>query len=53
MPGVFADYLFKDPKMIGAGIALTMAVSGILMVMIIGATRRPYRKDYQQMNPAV
>ena len=51
MPGVFADYLFKDPKMIGAGSALTMAVSGILMLAIISATRRPYRKDYLQMHP--
>jgi len=52
MPGVFADYLFKDPKMIGAGLALTMAVSGVLMLGIILATRRPYRKHYQQMHPA-
>jgi MFS family permease len=51
MPGVFADYLFKDPKMIGAGLALTMAVSGVLMLAIILATRRPYRKHYLQMNP--
>ena len=43
MPGVFADYLFKDPKMIGAGLSLTMAVSGVLMLVIILATRRPYR----------
>jgi MFS family permease len=52
MPGVFADYLFQDPKRIGAGLALTMAVSSILMFIIIMATRRPYRKHYQQMNPA-
>ena len=51
MPGVFADYLFKDPKMIGAGLSLTMAVAGVLMLVIILATRRPYRRDYRQMNP--
>jgi nitrate/nitrite transporter NarK len=51
MPGVFADYLFKDPKMIGAALALTMAVSGVLMLCIILATRQPYRVHYQQMNP--
>ena len=51
MPGVFADYLFQDPKMIGAGLALTMAVSGVLMLGIILATRRPYRKHYLEMNP--
>jgi len=52
MPGVFADYLFKDPKMIGAGLSLTMAISGILMLIIISATRAPYRKHYQQMHPS-
>jgi hypothetical protein len=52
MPGVFADYLFQDPKMIGAGISITMAVAGVLMLVVISATRRPYRKHYQEMNPA-
>jgi MFS family permease len=52
MPGVFADYLFKDPKMIGAGLSLTMAVAGVLMLVVISVTRGPYRKHYQQMNPA-
>jgi len=52
LPGVFTDYLFKDPKMIGAALALTMAVSAVLMIIAISATRRPYRKHYQQMNPA-
>jgi len=51
MPGVFADYLFHDPKKIGVGLALTMAVSGILMLVIILATRRPYRAHYRQINP--
>lgn len=52
MPGVFTDYLFKDPKMIGAALSLTMAVAGVLMLAIISVTRRPYRKHYQEMNPA-
>jgi hypothetical protein len=53
MPGVFADYLFQNPKMIGAGLALTMAVSAVLMLIVISATRRPYRKHYLEMNPSV
>ena len=53
LPGVFTDYLFKDPKMIGAALALTMAVSAVLMVIVISATRRPYREHYRQMNPGV
>jgi MFS family permease len=51
MPGVFADYLFKNPKMIGAGLALTMGVSAVLMLIVVSATRRPYRKHYLEMNP--
>jgi len=52
MPGVFADYLFRDPKMIGVGLSLTMAVAGLLMLVVISMTRRPYRKHYQEMNPS-
>jgi MFS family permease len=50
MPGVFTDYLFKDPKMIGAAVAMTMAISAILMLLILLATRRPYRTHYLEMN---
>ena len=53
LPGVFTDYLFKDPKMIGVALALTMAVSAILMIVVISATRRPYREHYLKMNPGV
>lgn len=52
LPGVFTDYLFKNPKMIGASTALTMAISGILMLGIFSATRRPYRDHYRKMHPA-
>ncbi|MCU1338173.1 MAG: major facilitator superfamily 1 [Bryobacterales bacterium] len=50
MPGVFADYLFKDPKMIGAALSLTMAISGVLMLIVVSVTRRPYRKHFLEMN---
>ena len=50
LPGVFADYLFKDPKMIGAALSLTMAVSGVLMLVVISLTRRLYRQHYREMN---
>ena len=53
LPGVFTDYLFKDPKMIGAALALTMGVAAILMIVVISATRRPYREHYLKMNPGV
>jgi MFS family permease len=51
LPGVFADYVFRDPKMIGTGLAITLASSGALLFVIISATRRPYRDHYQQMHP--
>lgn len=50
LPGVFADYVFENPKMIGAGLAITLASSGVLLLVIISATRRPYRNHYRQMH---
>jgi MFS family permease len=49
LPGVFTDYLFKDQKMVGASIALTMAISGAIMLTIYLVTLRPYRAHYQMM----
>ena len=53
LPGLFNDYLFHDPQMVGASIALTMAAAGVLMLVIILATRRPYRAHYREMHPEV
>jgi MFS family permease len=52
LPGVFTDYLFKDPKMVGASLALTIAISAALMLLIICMTLRPYRRHYQEMHPS-
>jgi MFS family permease len=49
LPGVFTDYVFRDPNMLGASIALTMAISGAIMLIIYLATLRPYRAHYQMM----
>ncbi len=49
LPGVFTDYLFKDQKMVGASYALTMAISGSIMLVIYLATLRHYRAHYQMM----
>jgi sugar phosphate permease len=53
LPGVFTDYLFKEPKMVGASIALTMTIAGAFMLLIISTTMRPYRMHYMQMHPSV
>jgi hypothetical protein len=50
LPTVFADYVFRDPKMIGTGLAITLASSSALLFVIISATRHPYRDHYRQMH---
>ena len=50
LPAVFADYVFRDPKMIATGLAITLASSSALLFVIISATRRPYRDHYRQMH---
>jgi MFS family permease len=49
LPGVFTDYVFRDPNMLGPSIAITMALSGASMLAIYLATLRPYRAHYQLM----
>jgi hypothetical protein len=51
IPGMLTDYLFKDLKLVGYSIALTMAVAGVLMLVVILATLRPYRAHYRMMHP--
>ena len=50
LPGVFTDYLFRDQKMVGASFALTLAISGSIMLIIYLATLRPYRAHYRMMH---
>jgi MFS family permease len=49
LPGLFTDYVFRDQKMVGASFALTMAISGVIMLTIYLATLRPYREHYRMM----
>lgn len=49
LPGLFTDYLFKDQKMVGASYALTLTISGSIMLVIYLATLRPYRAHYEMM----
>jgi MFS family permease len=52
LPGLFTDYLFRDQKMVGASYALTMSISGSIMLVIFLATLRPYRAHYRLMHQA-
>jgi len=47
LPGVFNDYLFKNEKMIGASVAITIAGAAVLMLVLFAATLRPYRAHYR------
>jgi MFS family permease len=50
LPGVFTDYVFGNPNMLGASIALTMAIAGAIMLAIFWATMRPYRAHYEMLH---
>jgi len=47
LPGVFNDYLFRNEKMIGSSVAITIAGAAALMLVVFAATLRPYRDHYQ------
>jgi hypothetical protein len=52
LPALFNDYLFKDEKMIGPSVALTIGIASILQFVIFRATYAPYRRHYALMHPA-
>jgi MFS family permease len=52
LPGLFNDVLFKNEKMIGASVALTIAGAAILQFIIFRITYRYYHRDYARMHPA-
>jgi MFS family permease len=43
LPGLFNDYLFHDETMVGTSLAMTIGGASILMLLVFGMTRRPYR----------
>ncbi|HEX5431179.1 MAG TPA: MFS transporter [Bryobacteraceae bacterium] len=46
LPGYFNDHLFHDPRMIGPSLALTLEIASVLMLILLAATRKPYREDF-------
>ena len=50
LPGFFNDYLFKDPKIVGVSLALTVGLASLLSALLFYATRRPYRAHHTQMH---
>ncbi len=52
MPGVLNDYVFHSEAAIGKSIALTIGAGAVLMLIVFGATQRPYRNHYRMLHPA-
>ncbi|MBZ5633392.1 MAG: MFS transporter [Acidobacteriia bacterium] len=52
LPGVFNDYLFHDPNMVGYSVAITVAVGAIGMLIACRSTYGAYRTHYNMMMKA-
>jgi sugar phosphate permease len=52
MPAILSDYLFKNEKMIGLSLAITIGAAAILTLAVFVATFRPYRTHYRMMHSA-
>jgi MFS family permease len=52
LPGLLNDYAFRNEKMIGPSVAITIGVASVLMLVTIRAAYRPYRIDYERMHEA-
>ena len=48
MPGLLDDRLFHNENMIGASLAITVAGAAVLMLVLMAATCRPYRRHAQE-----
>ena len=52
LPGVFNDYLFHNPNMVGYSLAITIAIGAIGMLIAITSTFKAYRTHYDMMKAA-
>jgi MFS family permease len=52
LPGVFNDYLFHDPNMVGYSLAITIAIGTIGMLIASRSTYGAYRTHYRMMQAA-
>ena len=52
LPGLLNDYVFRNEKMVGPSVAITIGAASALMLFTIRATYRPYRIDYERMHGA-
>ena len=52
LPGVFNDYLFHNPNMVGYSLAITVAIGAVGMLVAITSTFGAYRIHYDMMKTA-
>jgi MFS family permease len=50
LPGLLNDYVFRNEKMIGPSLAITIGVASTLLLLTSRAAYRPYRIDYERMH---
>jgi MFS family permease len=50
LPGLLNDYVFRNEKMIGPSVAITISAASVLMLFTFRAPYRPYRIDYERMH---
>jgi MFS family permease len=53
LPGVFNDYLFKDERMLGPSVSLSIVLASLCMIVILPLTYRHYRRDYEGMSSII
>jgi len=50
LPGFFNDYLFKDEKMVGYSLMLTVVIASLLSAALFRLSYGPYRVHYARMH---
>jgi MFS family permease len=49
IPGVLNNYFFKDERMLGPSVSITIVIASLCMLAIFPWTYRHYRRDYDRM----
>jgi MFS family permease len=50
LPGFFNDYIFKDEKMVGYSLTLTVVIASLLSAALFRSSYGPYRVHYARMH---
>jgi MFS family permease len=52
LPGLLNDRVFKNERMLGPSVSITIALASLCMLVIIPLTYSHYRRDYKALNSA-